>query len=207
LSKNTIKIFLLFHIILASAFLSIYSRPHSRLQASRWIYQHIPLQLHITNELWDDPLPIPLAHLPSPSNYNSKMLPLYDSDSQDKWNKINNILSETGYIIMSSSRLWRSIPSVPNRYPTTSSFYQQLFDEQLSFTKLIEINSYPGLYLPFLDKCYYIGLTNFPYATNKNKFFDVDDSCFYPGIYIRDDTAEEAFTVYDHPKVLIFKRK
>jgi len=67
-----------------------------------------------------------------------------------------------------------------------------------------KFNSYPGFSLPFLNKCYYFGQTNYPYQDKSNHFFEISN-CNYPGIYLRDDTAEESFTVYDHPKVLIFQ--
>jgi hypothetical protein len=78
-------------------------------------------------------------------------------------------------LILSSNRLWGSIPKVPERYPTTSKFYADLFAERLNFTKVAEITSYPTV--PVLN------------------------------IQINDDSSEEAFTVYDHPKVLIYKRE
>ncbi|RLC34188.1 hypothetical protein DRH14_03515 [Candidatus Shapirobacteria bacterium] len=205
-SKLLIKILFAFHFLYFFAFLSIYSRPHSRLQASTWIYQHLPANSVITNEAWDDPLPLNLPrHLSSV--YQGKMLSLYDPDAPEKWLKLNPIFKQADYLIMSSNRLWGSIPRLPQRYPQTTKFYQQLFDNQSNFKKLIEINSYPGIALPFLKKCYYFGPTNFPYKENTNEWFTIDNQCLHPGIYIRDDTSEEAFTVYDHPKVLIFKKK
>ncbi|MBU1088316.1 hypothetical protein KKA02_00340, partial [Patescibacteria group bacterium] len=196
----------IFHFIFCISFLSIYSRPHSRVQASRWIYKNIPIESLITNEYWDDPLPLNLPKQTA-SSYSGQMLSLYDPDTPEKWQRLSPIINNADYMIMSSNRLWGSIPPVPNKYPQTSKFYQNLFDEKLGFTKLIEINSYPGINLPFLKKCYYFGPTNFPYKEKTNKWFTIDSQCLYPGIYIRDDTSEEAFTVYDHPKVLIFKKK
>ena len=101
---------------------------------------------------------------------------------------------------MSSNRLWGSIPLVPDLYPSTSKYYQDLFANKLNFSKILEINSYPGFNIPFIKNCYYFGLTNMPH---NNSWF-VKINCLHPGIYFRDDTAEEAFSVYDHPKVLIF---
>lgn len=163
----------------------------------------MPARSTITNEYWDDPLPL---YLPGrdPYIYIGSMLSLYDPDSPQKWQQLDPIIDQTDYIIMSSNRLWGSIPLVPNKYPDTSLFYQNLFAERLNFTKLIEINSYPGFGLSFLNKCYYFGPTNFPGI--KSSWFSSDPTCRYPGIYLRDDTAEEAFSVYDHPKVLIFAR-
>jgi len=196
----------IFHFMFCISFLSIYSRPHSRVQASDWIYKNVPTGSLITNESWDDSLPLNLPdHMAS--SYQGEMLSLYDPDTPEKWQKLNPIINNADYMIMSSNRLWGSIPLAPNKYPRTSKFYQDLFDEKLAFKKLIEINSYPGLNLPFLKKCYYFGSTNFSYRETVNKWFAVDSQCLYPGIYIRDDTSEEAFTVYDHPKVLIFKKK
>ena len=131
---------------------------------------------------------------------------LYDSDTETKWQQINSILDNTDYLFLTSNRLWSSIPTVSNRYPITTKYYQNLFDGNSQFKKIIEFNSYPGISLPFLKKCIYFGPTNYPYLENKNRWFDIDFTCKYPGIYLRDDTAEEAFSVYDHPKVIIFKK-
>lgn len=198
-SKKAIYIFVICHLSFGFLFLNIYSRPHSRVQASDWISLHIPSGSTISSEYWDDALPLGY------SGYQNISLPFYDPDTPDKWEKINNSLSQIDYLIMSSNRLWGSIPRVPDKYPVTAKFYQDLFAQNLNFKKLIEINSYPGLSLSFLKNCYYLGPTNFPGI--ENHWFAIDSQCRYPGIYLRDDTAEEAFTVYDHPKVLIFQQK
>jgi hypothetical protein len=189
------------HLLFGVMFLSIYSRPHSRVQATYWINQNIPANSILSGEYWDDVLPL---YLPEKNNYQNISLQLYDPDTPEKWVGINQQLNSLDYLVMSSNRLWGSIPLVPDRYPVASQFYQDLFAEKLNFQKIMEINSYPGFALPFLKKCYYFGPTNFPGVNNT--WFSIDDQCQYPGLYLRDDTAEEAFTVYDHPKVLIFRK-
>ena len=44
----------------AYAFTRIYTQPHSRIAASRWIYANIPAGAAITSESWDDGLPLDL---------------------------------------------------------------------------------------------------------------------------------------------------
>jgi hypothetical protein len=201
ISLRFIKLVIFLQMVICLTFLNIYRVPHSRNQASSWIYQHISIGSTITNEYWDDPLPMSLPNISSnPGNYHGIMISPYDPDTPEKMQKLNQQLSGANYLIMSSNRLWGSIPLVPDRYPQTSKFYQDLFSEKTNFKKLVEINSYPGLQLP-VNKCYYFGPTNMP---NDNSWYTTN-SCNYPGIYFRDDVAEEAFTVYDHPKVLIFE--
>ena len=199
IKKSLIIFILILCILSATAFISLYSRPNSRVQASNWVNQNIPNGSVLSSEYWDDALPLGY------SDYKNISLPLFDSDSDEKWEKINKSLGEIDYLIMSSNRLWASIPRVPDKYPQASEFYKNLFAEKLNFRKIKEFNSYPGFSLPFLKSCFYFGPTNYPGI--KNNWFSVDKNCSYPGIYLRDDTAEEAFTVYDHPKVLIFKKK
>jgi len=207
-SKRNRQLFIfafIFHLIYCFLFLSIYTRPHTRVQASEWIYKNIPLSSNIANEYWDDALPLLLDSSLSFS-YTNENLHLYDLDTETKWQQISSILDNTDYVFLTSNRLWSSIPLVPKRYPITTKYYQDLFDGNSQFKKTIEINSYPGISLPFLKKCLYLGPTNFPYLENKNRWFEIDSNCTYPGIYLRDDIAEEAFTVYDHPKVIFFKK-
>lgn len=198
--KRSLIIFILIsNLIYTSAFLSIYSRPNSRIQASEWIIKNISLDKTISSEYWDDALPL--------YNDGHKIitLDLYAPDTPEKWDAINESLSSLDYLVLSSNRLWSSIPRAPEKYPQASKFYEDLFSGKSNFTLIKKFTSYPGFSLSFLNSCYYFGPSNYPGI--KNTWFSVDKNCSYPGLYLRDDTAEEAFTVYDHPQVLIFARK
>jgi len=160
------------------SFISIYLHPHSRIQASNWIYQHVPPGSTLSCEHWDDCLPLPLEKKnPKQYHYQTEMLHLYDQETEKKWQKINTQLQRIDYLVLSSNRLWGSIPKNPEIYPQTAKFYQDLFAGKLNFQKVAEIASYPCF--PPLGKSFI---------------------CF------PDQSAEEAFTVYDHPKVIIFKK-
>ncbi len=184
-------ILLVFHMLWCLSFLNIYSAPHSRVQASSWIYRHIPLASVLSYEYWDDPLPLNIEG--RINKYPGIQLAPYDRpDSPGKLNKSK----DADFLIMSSNRLWASIPKVPRMYPYTTTWYQEIFSHPV-YKKFV---SYPGFRLP-IKSCYYLGPTDYP---ANNSWFDIDPTCTYPGVYIRDDLAEEAFTVYDHPQVLIF---
>ena len=127
---------------------------------------------------------------------------LFDNESFEKWDKINNQLNSVDYITLTSNRLWGSIPKVSERYSDTSNFYKNLFEGNTNFKLIKRIYSYPGFYLPFVNKCILIGPSVYPQKSNT--LFEIDQNCDYPGIYFRDDAAEESFTVYDHPQVNIF---
>ena len=178
--KNNYTLLLLYSLTLILSlvwplsFLAIYSRPHSRVSASQWIYKNIPAGSTLSCEHWDDCLPVPL-----PNNFQQQYkivtLELFNPDTTEKWNKINSQLQNIDYIIMSSNRLWGSIPGVPEKYPLTSKFYNELFAEKLGYVKIAEFTSYPTIPLVKMQ--------------------------------VPDGKAEEAFTVYDHPKVLVFKKR
>jgi hypothetical protein len=68
----------------AYAFTRIYTRPHSRIAASRWIYDHIPPGSTISSEYWDDGLPLNLdGH--SASQYVGIEMHPYDEDDPIKY--------------------------------------------------------------------------------------------------------------------------
>jgi 4-amino-4-deoxy-L-arabinose transferase-like glycosyltransferase len=154
------------------SFIQIYSRPHSRVQASEWIYENIPQGSTLSCEHWDDCLPLPLDGKSS-KYYKIEILEMFNPDDSMKWERINRQLKDVDYLILSSNRVWGSTTKVPIKYPMTSRFYHNLFEEKLQFKKVVEITSYPTI--PIL------------------------------GVSIPDYSSEEAFTVYDHPRVLIFK--
>ncbi len=157
----------------ASAFTAIYRRPHSRIAASRWMFENIPPGTTVANEHWDDPLPLRVdGNDPFGNMYTGEMLTWYDEDTPDKLNKMVDLLDKADYVVLSSNRLYGSIPRLPMRYPMTTRYYELLFAEKLGFRHVAGITSYPTLF----------------------------------GIEIPDQGSEEAFTVYDHPKVDIFQK-
>lgn len=204
-SKKILSITILLHLLWCLMFINIYKFPNPRISASTWIHQNIPSGSNLTAEYWDDPLPINQEN--QSNTYITKWLKLYDQESEDKWQKINSDLNQSNYLIMSSNRLWASIPKVPFMYPQTTKFYQDLFENKTDFYKYKEFSLYPGFSIPILKKCLYFGYTDYPHQKSNNRFFEIDNNCLNPGIFLRDDTAEESYTVYDHPKVLIYKKK
>lgn len=195
ISQKIPKIIFLFHFIYLLSFMNIYIHPHSRVQASSWINQNIPVGSKILSEYWDDALPL------NNTQFQISELHLYDPESPDKWQILKTQLQNSDYLIMSSNRLWGSIPRVPYYYPDTTSYYRSLFNQSSQYKLVKKFTSYLGFSLP-INECIYLGPTNYP--TNNN-WFEISQ-CEYPGIYLRDDIAEEAFTVYDHPQVLIFAK-
>lgn len=161
------------------SFISIYSQPNTRNSATEWIYKNIPRGSAIAVEHWDDTLPVGRADL-----YNVLTLPLYDPDQPLKWAQINQILKETEYIIIASNRLYVPLQKltdcstlrVGRCYKQTSLYYQKLFNGSLGFRKVAEFSDYPRIEI------------------------------FGQKFLINDFAADESFTVYDHPKVMIFKK-
>lgn len=163
----------------ATAFTTIYTRPVSRVTASRWMFVNIPPGSVIANEHWDDPLPLrvdgkdPFGGLYRGLKSSSdSLMGWYGEDTPEKRTQAIQWVNEAQYIVLSSNRLYGSIPRLPMRYPMTTKYYEWLFNGTLDFDLIATFTSRPQLF----------------------------------GIEIADDDAEEIFTVYDHPKVFIFKK-
>jgi len=188
-------------IIYPLSFISIYSQPHSRIQASVWVYENIPPGSKISGEHWDDFIPM---SLPTPGfiheKYPSIEFPLYNPDTVEKWKDMNERLKKVDYIILTSNRLYGSITSVPEKYPITNRYYQALFDGSLGFKKIAEFTSRPNLPIPFISICLTPPFARYGIVAMKSQ------ECTLSGISFVDDYADETFTVYDHPKVIIFKK-
>jgi hypothetical protein len=175
--RSGIGILYLLLLVWPVSFITIYLYPTTRVQASTWIYQHIPPQAVLATEHWDDPLPIG-----GTIAYRIETLPLYDADTPEKWQQINASLKRSDYILLASNRLYTPLmkltdcPKLPpgRCYPKTAAYYQKLFNGQLGFIKVAEFTQYPTI--PFFD------------------------------LPIDDQAADESFTVYDHPKIMIFKK-
>ena len=155
----------------ALAFTVIYRRPHTRIEASRWIYSHVPQGKRFANESWDDGQPLGLAPHDA-GRYAGPSLALFDPDSPRKVDEIVKALTEADWIAVTSNRVYGNVTRIPAIFPMSIAYYRALFDGSLGFERAADFVSYPTL-----------GPLRFP-----------------------DDRAEEQFTVYDHPRVLLFRK-
>ncbi|OGK13083.1 hypothetical protein A2859_01220 [Candidatus Roizmanbacteria bacterium RIFCSPHIGHO2_01_FULL_37_16b] len=170
--------FLLFTFVWSYMFINIYSQKHTRISATEWILQNIPVGSRIAIEHWDDGLPLFAGE-----NYKHVELPLYGQpDDEKKWQEIKEKLNSTEYIIIASNRLYVPLQKLSDCkkyracYPKTAEYYRKLFNQQLGFKKVAEFAVYPKLEVGSWK-------------------LEVDDQ-----------SADESFTVYDHPKIMIFKK-
>ncbi len=157
----------------AVAFTAIYRSPHPRVAASRWMLQEIPRGTAIGNEIWDDALPLRVdGHDPFGGEYRGVDMHWYAEDEPAKLDQAVQWLARADTLVLSSNRLYDSIPRLWMRFPMTTRYYEALFAGELGFERAAEFRSYPRL-----------GPIEFP-----------------------DQSSEEAFTVYDHPRVLIYRK-
>src|SRR5581483_2819457 len=122
------------------AFMSIYTRPVTRVTASPWIYDNIPSDATVAFEHWDDRLPLGLPGK-NANMYKPVELTLYDEETPDKRTQLISKLDQADYIILSSNRLYGSIPRSPRRFPLATRYYQALFDGELGFEPIKEFTS------------------------------------------------------------------
>ncbi|MBX3047861.1 MAG: glycosyltransferase family 39 protein [Anaerolineales bacterium] len=149
----------------------------------------------VANETsWDDGQPHPV------DGYNGygglyqgdHNFEIYWNEDAVKLQRFLTILDESEYLFITSNRQWGSLPRLPERFPLAVAYYRALLGcpEEQS-----------------IDACY----TNAQPETAANAFGFELVQVFENGPRIgdwkiNDQAAEEAFTVYDHPKVFIFQK-
>ncbi|HTX79441.1 MAG TPA: DUF2298 domain-containing protein [Longilinea sp.] len=146
---------------------------------------------------WDDVVPYSMMGYDSFSTSNGVYrtdlnFEMYWDDNADKLARFETILQQADYIFITSSRQWGSVTRIPEMYPLTTEFYRALIgcpaDKDIYWCYAV---AKPGMFQGQLGyQLEYINQSN----PNLGSF------------QINDQFAEEAFTVYDHPKVLIFKK-
>ncbi|MCL4274001.1 MAG: glycosyltransferase family 39 protein [Anaerolineales bacterium] len=120
------------------------------------------------------------------------ILQVYWADDEGKLERFVDTLSRADYIVIPTNHQYGQITRLPERYPLTTHYYRELLGcPQGENIIHCYYEAQPGMYQGSLG----FGLA------------EVFES--YPTlgpIVINDSYAEEAFTFYDHPKVLIFKK-
>ena len=119
-------------------------------------------------------------------------LQVYWDDNADKLARFQSVLDQADYIFIPTNHQYAQITRLPERYPLTTEYYRQLIgcpaDKDIIWCYRV---AEPGMF-------------------QGNLGFDLVATFeSYPTIgplVINDQSAEEAFTFYDHPKVFIFKK-
>ncbi len=148
----------------------------------------------VNESSWDDGLPLRIDGYDAyggiyQGDHNFEM---YWDDNADKLARFESNLDQGDYLFISSNRQWATTTRVPERYPLTTTYYRDLIgcppDKDVIWCYNVAT---PGM---FQGKLGYDLVKVFESFPTLGPF------------QFNDQFAEEAFTVYDHPKVLIFKK-
>jgi YYY domain-containing protein len=150
----------------------IYGATNTRVEATRWIVEHVPPGSALTSQAWDDSLPLRLPGVDA-ERYEVVQLEMVGTDTEDKVERVAAQLGGVDYVVESSPRLWASVVRIPERFPSTINFFEALDDGTLGFERVATFDRDPSL-----------------------GPFRLDDAA-----------AEEAFSVYDHPEVRIWRKE
>lgn len=154
---------------------------------------------HAIESSWDDPLPYPLKGYNNPFDYEMGVyrsdlnFEMYWDDNVDKRQRFQSILDQADYIFISSNRQWGTTTRVPERYPLTSVFYRNLLGCPAERD---------------IVWCYRVAQVGMFQENLGFELVQVFQSEPRLGpLVFNSQFAEEAFSVYDHPKVFIFKKQ
>ncbi|HVO41540.1 MAG TPA: DUF2298 domain-containing protein, partial [Aggregatilineales bacterium] len=108
-------------------------------------------------------------------------------DDPSKRDEILRDLEQSDYLTISSNRFYDAEARMPIRFPMTIKYYDDLFHGRLGFDLVKVVTSYPSL-------------GGFEIADQNLPIYNT------PG-WVKEFQSEEAFSVYDHPTVYIFKKR
>ncbi|MDQ4076993.1 MAG: DUF2298 domain-containing protein [Chloroflexota bacterium] len=195
-------------LIYAYGFTSIYTRPHTRVAASAWIYENVPPGSVVANEtVWDDGLPLRLAEYPDPGQlFQTRILPptvdpatlpeaerqallvdttlnITDEDDPGKWygrpDEMGNI--QPGIL--------DKLDQIEYYFISSNRQYDSMKRLPMRFPAVI--NFYDALFSGRLGFEKVAEFTSYPH---------------FLGIPLPDQGAEEAWHVYDHNRVQVWRK-
>ena len=174
----------------ALSYETVYARPHPAQEASRWINDNVPQGSVILKEHWEE-------GLPELYQYQVRELPMYEEDTAGKVEHMSSLLAEADYVAFYSQRLYATVTRLEERYPISREYYRLLFSGGLGYELAHFETSYPSLLgVSFVDETF--GRADLPTPAALASYGPSPLS-------INMGVADESFTVYDHPKVMVFE--
>ncbi|NNJ09920.1 hypothetical protein EKD04_006230 [Chloroflexales bacterium ZM16-3] len=167
----------------AYAFSRIYAQPHSRVIAARWLADHAAPGSRVMAEIWDDPLPLQTTTASWGGTFFGIESAPYAEDDQRKYTGSYN--SDGKY----DDGLLDQLDQADYITLTSNRVYASTSRLRMRYPALM--NYYSSLFDGSLGFDLAAEVTSYPNIL---------------GVQIPDQGAEEAFSVYDHPRVLIFQK-
>ncbi len=149
----------------------------------------------IAVEEWDENLPMP-GELGNGFGdfYSGIQMHNRWPDNPSKLEMYKDVINKADYVILSSQRAIWSICRIPEIYPLSIKFYSDLFNGRLGFTEL-QVFQRTRNYV-FFNLSDLTGEISAPSKTMTLPVFNFNTFA-----------SEEAFSVYDHPPVWIFRKE
>ncbi len=165
------------------ALLNVYSQPNTRIQASLWMYSHLKPGSVLTYEQWDDPLPVAVGNNDPSSFVQATYL---DANGQ----------TQTGLDLYGDDTVQKA-RQLASLLPTIDCITMATDRLDKSIPRL------PARY-PLTIHYYHLlfsGQLGFHLAAQ----FENHPNLF--GLVLNDSSADESYSVFDHPTVRIFVRE
>ena len=177
--------------LLSLALVLSYREPHPWVAASAWLREHLPPGSVVAVEAWDHPLPL------DSTGYTLRELPLFDEETEEKWERIEGVLAGADGVVVASRRGYGALAGWPDRFPETAAYYRDLFSGRRGFVVAACFGRWPRIGGPALtdDPFRAVGLpTPAP-------------DCQPPPPVLWLPQLDESFVVYDHPLAIVLLRR
>ena len=176
----------------AISYMFVYSGTHTAVRASEWINANVRPASVVLKEHWEE-------GLPGLHSYRVRELPMYEPDGQAKLQALSEELSAAEVLVFYSNRLYGTLPRLPERYPLSAAYYDLLFSGRLGY----ELVEYEATYPSFLGVSFVHDTFGRPGLPEPGPLGE-----FRPSPIVLDlGHADESFSVYDHPTVMVFRNQ
>jgi len=149
--KKAVRIFtiltIIFTILYSVAYIRIYSKPHTVVESSDWIFDNVFPGAHFLVETTAEfTIPVSIRGKGNKFKFQERNLDLYRfPDNNSKADRIAENLEWADYIFSASKRVYGSVFRAPDRFPITCNFYRNLFAGHLGYELVKTFTSPPEL--------------------------------------------------------------
>lgn len=180
----------------ALAFAGIYAEPHTANQASKWINANVPGGSAITREHWEEGIAGLNPGYRQPPAVQE--LAMYEADNAQKVEILARALTQSDYIVFFSNRLYGAVGRLVQRYPLSHEYYRLLFSGDLGY----ELTYYADAPIRLGPVALYEDTFGRPGLPRPGALAN-----YRPApLTLNLGYADESFSAYDHPLVMVFKK-